>query len=209
MTISSLDHIIYATPDLDRAIEEIEALTGVAPVRGGSHPGRGTRNALLSLGPDTYIEILAPDPAQSADALALAHDRIPATGRIINWAAKCNDLEAALETAGAGGLDLGSIEPMSRSLPSGSRLDWRLTRGDLLGGGLVPFLIDWGQSPHPALTAPAGCTLRYFRAEHFDPVRVREQLSLIGLQDVLEISQGSSPRILAGLSTPRGNVVLQ
>jgi hypothetical protein len=208
MAVTGLDHIIYASPDLRRAMEEVRALTGVEPVRGGSHPGRGTQNALLSLGPDTYIEILAPDPAQSPDALALAADRIPATARIINWAAKCDDLEEALAIAGRGGLDLGRIEPMSRALPSGGELAWRLTRGALLAGGLVPFLIDWGESPHPAPSAASGCALEYLRAEHPDPVRVRDYLALLGLQDVLEVSRGPAPLIRAGLSTPGGSVEL-
>lgn len=37
-----LDHLVHATPDLDRTLAEIAALTGVRPVPGGSHPGRGT-----------------------------------------------------------------------------------------------------------------------------------------------------------------------
>lgn len=208
MTITGLDHIIYAAPDLHHAVEHVRALTGVAPVPGGSHPGRGTRNALLSLGPDTYVEILAPDPAQSAEALALATERIPATGRIITWAAKCNDLEEAANAAAGSGLDLGAIEAMSRLLPAGGELAWRLTRGASPGDGLVPFLIDWGASPHPASSAPSGCALRSLRAEHPDPVRIRDWLALLGLQDVLEVSRGPAPRILADLSTPNGDVVL-
>lgn len=208
MAILGLDHIIYATPDLQRAIDEVKTLTGVEPERGGSHRGRGTQNALFSLGPDTYVEILAPDPAQSTEALALAADRIPVTARVINWAAKCNDLEEAVKLAAEGDLDLGQIEPMSRFLPSGVQLHWQLTRGNTPGDGLVPFLIDWGESSHPAPSAPSGCALHSFHAEHPDPVRVRDYLALLGLQDVLEVSRGSVPRMFAELSTPNGLSVL-
>ena len=208
MAVTGLDHIIYATPDLEAAMEEIAALTGVEPMLGGSHTGKGTRNALLSLGPDTYIEILGPDPAQSAEELALAAERIPELNRIVTWAAKCDDLEAALQTASEGKLDLGHVEPMSRALPSGGQLAWRLTRGASPGDGLVPFLIDWGDSQHPAPGAPQGCSLRFFRAEHPDPARIREYLALLGLEGVLEVSEGPEPRLMAGLSTPNGEIVL-
>jgi glyoxalase-like protein len=209
MAVTGLDHIIYAAPDLERGIEEIRALTGVEPVRGGSHPGRGTRNALLSLGQATYIEILAPDPSQPAEARARAAERIPATARIIGWAAKCDDLEGAVSKASSRGLDLGRIESMSRTLPSGEQLAWRLTRGDSPGDGLVPFLIDWGESQHPALSAPSGCSLKYLRAEHPDPARIKNYVALLALHDVLEVTQGPVPRIFAGLSSPNGLIVIE
>lgn len=208
MAAGGLDHIIYAVPDLERGIDEVRTLTGVEPMRGGSHPGRGTRNALLALGSDTYVEILAPDPAQPPEALARAASRIPATARITTWAAKCDDLEDVVRTAGMSGLDLGRIEDMSRTLPSGDELTWRLTRETVQGDGLVPFLIDWGESAHPARSAPPGCTLRSLRAEHPDPVRIMHYLALLGLQDVLEVSRSPVPRMEAVLSTPAGEVVL-
>ena len=209
MAITALDHIVYASPDLSLAIERVSALTGVQPVRGGSHSGRGTRNALFSLGSDQDVEVLAPDPTQPPEALARATNRIPAKARITTWVAKCNDLEEAIRTAAQHGLDLGHIEAMSRSLPSGDQLSWRLTRGAEPGEGLVPFLIDWSTTPHPALSSPTGCALRFFRAEHPDPFRVRDYLALLGLQDALEVSYGPEPRLLAGLSTPNGEVVLE
>lgn len=38
-----VDHLVYATSNLERGMEEIERLTGVPPTLGGQHPGRGTR----------------------------------------------------------------------------------------------------------------------------------------------------------------------
>ena len=38
--------------------------------------------------------------------------------------------------------------------------------------GLVPFLIDWKDSPHPSASTPQGCTLVSLRGEHPDPAAV-------------------------------------
>ena len=44
--LSKVDHLIYATPDLDMTIAEMERRLGVKAAPGGQQPGRGTRNAL-------------------------------------------------------------------------------------------------------------------------------------------------------------------
>ena len=49
-----IDHLVFAAPDLDRAVDDLAARFGVRASAGGKHTGRGTHNALLSLGPATY-----------------------------------------------------------------------------------------------------------------------------------------------------------
>jgi hypothetical protein len=208
MTVLGLDHLIYGTPDLDAAVEEIAALTGVRPAYGGSHPGRGTRNALFSLGPDTYVEVIGPDPAQPPEAQALGGVRVPPQPRLVTWAAKCDDLEAAFEEARQRGLDLGEVQPMSRATPDGRLLEWRLTRGDLPGNGAIPFLIDWGSTAHPARSTPEGCSLIAFRAEHPQPDQVREWLAALDLDTQLPVEHADAPRLVAVLATPNGPVEL-
>jgi hypothetical protein len=57
-----IDHLVYGVPDLAEAIDVIAQQTGVRARFGGRYPGRGTHNALISLGHRQYLEIIALDP---------------------------------------------------------------------------------------------------------------------------------------------------
>ncbi len=203
-----IDHLVYAAPDLDAACAELEVRLGVRPSPGGHHTGRGTHNALLDLGDGAYLEVIGPDPDQpeparprgfGIDTLALA--------RLVTWAAKAPDIEQRVARAKGAGYDPGTVQAMSRMRPDGVNLAWKLTlRDELAADGLVPFLIDWGDTPHPSATATKGCRLVTFRAEHPRPSEVVLLLEAIG--ERLEVREGPHPRLIAEIACPRGRVEL-
>lgn len=97
---------------------------------------------------------------------------------------------------------------MSRERPDGQRLTWRLTAsGQAAGGWLVPFLIDWGESSHPARSAPGGIELKALRAEHPRPETVTPLLEALSVE--LAVTAGPTVRLIATLHTPGGTVELR
>lgn len=207
--ISRVDHLVYATPDLNRGIEEIEKLLGVRAPAGGQHPGRGTRNALVALGPTTYLEIIAPDPEQPPpkEPRPFGIDGLKES-KLVAWFVSGRDLEQLRSEAVRKGVPLGEVRSGSRRRPDGVQLSWRFTDpSTLVADGVVPLFIDWGDSPHPALTAAKGTTLVGLRAEHPDVRRVRGMLLLLGID--LPVKRGESPALIAVIESARGRVELR
>src|SRR5262245_2744198 len=159
--LDCVDHLVYATTDLERSIAELEACLGVRAAMGGQHPGRGTRNALVALSDDSYLEIVGPDPTQPRTHAPrwFGIDAITAPG-IVAWAAKRTALAGFVAEATRRGTRLGPVVSGNRKATNGVSLDWQFTDpATVVGDGLVPFFIDWGDSPHPAGSAPRGAAL--------------------------------------------------
>jgi hypothetical protein len=204
-----LDHLVYAVPDLDAGVADLEQRLGVRAAPGGPHAGRGTRNALIALGPESYLEIIAPDPAQPEPARGRWFGVDPrAPARLAGWAAKGSDLPRIVAAAAQRGVPLGEVMPGARTRPDGVELRWTLTNPDARSVfGLAPFFIDWGTSPHPAATAPRGPVLVALRAEHPRPDLVREPLAALGLD--LAVDPGPRPALVATLRIVSGLVELR
>jgi hypothetical protein len=207
--LAQVDHLVYATPDLTLGIETAEKLFGVRATPGGQHPGQGTRNALVALGPASYLEIIGPDPEQPKPAgpRRFGIDDLKAP-HLLTWVAKGKSLETFAADAKAHGVDLGAVIPGSRRRPDGVVLSWTYTDPRVvLADRLVPYLIDWGLSPHPSATAAKGVTLLSLRAEHPDADRVQAMLKQLGLD--LAVTRGPKPSLIATFDSPKGRVELK
>ncbi|WP_317446071.1 VOC family protein [Streptomyces collinus] len=200
-----LDHLVLATPELDATVVEFEQRTGVTPAPGGVHVGLGTRNYLVSLGGRSYLEIIGPDPEQPepVELRPFGVDRL-AGPRTVTWAISPPDLDATVTGARGHGHDPGPVHPMSRRTPDGTLLRWRLTdSGTALHGGLVPFLIDWGDSVHPTGSGLPVTPLLEVTATAPDPDQVRLALAALGT----ELALAEGPFALSfTVGTPRGPV---
>lgn len=200
---------MYATPDLQSGIECVEKLLCIRATLGGHHPGVGTRNAIVSLGPTSYLEIIGPDPAQDSfsGTRLFGIDQLT-TPRLVTWAANTGDVEQLAGYDLGGGIRLGEVGRGSRQTSQGVALSWRFTNPrTMIADGLVPFFIDWGDTPHPAQTAPPGAMLIDLRAEHPEPAHVRTMLSRLGLD--LRVSSGPRAALVALILSPRGSVELR
>src|SRR5229473_97723 len=213
---SLLDHFILGCDDLDRGIDFVEKHTGVRAAFGGVHPGRGTRNALLSLGERRYLEIMAPDPAQNVAPGApvpgsrpsqIAKLRELKEPRIVGWVAHPGDLDQFAARLREAGIAFLGPWPGSRQRPDGKVLQWKTLTLKDDHGGLLPFFIEWSaDSVHPSVDAPKGCTLRRFEAATPNPDDLTKITNLLHLD--VPISRADKSALQATIVGPKGELTL-
>lgn len=211
-----LDHLVVACATLVQGDAWLRAVAGVPSVAGGSHPGWGTHNRLLRLDARTYLELIAPDPAQPGPAVPrpfglddpALRRRIAERPRLVHYVCRVAKLDEAV--ARGHGYDPGPATSMTRGA-----LSWRITMPvDAAGasrrwtdaGRLQPTLIEWagGARPerHPLdALAPSGVTLRALRLCVPPglpwPAALREDPRIV-------IVPASQPALGAELMTPQG-----
>jgi catechol 2,3-dioxygenase-like lactoylglutathione lyase family enzyme len=201
-----LDHVLLGCNDLDRGIAFVEERTGVRAAFGGVHPGRGTRNALLSLGERRYLEIIAPDPKQDAvqpfAVQQLAVIKELTTPRLIGWAAHPGEIEAFTKKLRQSGMAIEGPWPGSRARPDGRVLSWKTISLADDRHGLLPFFIEWAaNSVHPSADAPGGCHLERFAVADPDPSELSKLFQRLGIDAPVE--RGDKPQLRARIAGPR------
>lgn len=150
-----IDHILYAVSDLESGASRFEEDLGLESIRGGPHPGWGTANWIVPLGPD-YLELVGVVDRAAAEASPFGRMVLEAGDGLVAWSVATEDLDHVADRLGL------QIVRGGRKRPDGVRLTWRAAGipDAMSSAGALPFFIQW-EGPgelHPGgdHTLPAG-----------------------------------------------------
>ena len=152
------------------------------------------------------MEVIAPDMAQDLKG-NLGSQLTTLPGPVLyTFAVSCPDIDATQSRLEAIGMQMPPPITMSRELASGQELVWRVARiGGHSFGPLIPFLIDWGNSPHPSESLPSECKLEDFWISHSNSMELNNVMQAIGVS--IECREGAAA-LHATLRTPAGLISL-
>ena len=209
-----LDHLVVAAATLDEGAAYLEEKLGVTVPAGGAHPLMGTRNRLMQLGGDAFLEIIAIDPDATPperprwyalDDPAM-QARIAKRPALITWVVRTDDIAG---TARAAIISPGPVIEGRRG-----DMVWQITvadDGSMPENGLIPTLIQWpdplnAHGPAPNM-AEMGCTLGKLTVSHPEPDRMRAALKSMGAEHLADVIKGT-PYLEATIDCPKGIVTL-
>ncbi|SIN80821.1 VOC family protein [Vannielia litorea] len=192
----AFDHIAVLCERLEDGVAHVREALGVTCDPGGVHEAFGTHNALLSLGGEEYLEVIAVDPAGRAPGRPrwFDLDRFSGPPVLARWVCRVDDLDAAVAAHPGAGVPMALQRGAYR---------WAMAvpeDGILPLDNLHPALIEW-QGPHPAPRLPErGLRLRRLIVAH-PQVAV---LDALGLDDARVTLTTGDTGLAAQIDTPDG-----
>lgn len=156
-----IDHVSYAAgPEgLQATAAQLGEQLGVTPLDGGVHPRFGTRNIVLPLADDRYLEVVealdhpASDKAPFGQAVKARSNR---GGGWMAWVVAVDDLAPVEERLGRSAVE------GHRHTPEGVQLQWlQIGVRNVIDHGNLPFFVKWVSAPesHPSRLAPSTARL--------------------------------------------------
>ena len=209
-----VDHVSYAAErdGLKATAQRLSKLLGVKPVDGGIHPRFGTRNIILPLAHERYVEVVtvldhpASDKAPFGQAVRA---RSEDGGGWLGWVVSVDDMSEAEKRLGRKSV-VGS-----RRRPDGVELSWRqLGVNGLIADPQLPYYVKWDdETLHPSVGATTNVTISGLQIAG-DSERVCEWLGLPADQtstviDFTFVAPHGTPGLLAvTFDTPKGPVTI-
>lgn len=146
-----IDHVIYATADLDAAAARVEAALGLRAVVGGRHEGLGTHNRIVPIGDGSFVELLAvadPDEAGRSALGGALQARIAHGEGLLGWAVAVEDVGSVAARLGTSTSTI--ARPGMTACLAGL--------GESLAEPYLPFFVQRGDArpapPDPGSTGP-------------------------------------------------------
>jgi catechol 2,3-dioxygenase-like lactoylglutathione lyase family enzyme len=197
-----LDHIAWAVPDTEAAVEVLRARTG-AEIVGPTEPeaGQWYLSAGLPLQEGRFLEVIGPAPGVTGHPFGEILRSLPEP-RLLFWYVRAVDWDEVDYRVRALGWPLNRIEEVDdprfhayRRAGFGERLD-----------PVVPNIIEWRRR-RPGSEDDGDCTLTDFRLGHPDPAPISRLLQAIDCD--MEVDTAPRPSLSLELDTPNGPMRLE
>lgn len=138
-TVTTLDHVIWAVPDITPVTDSLRRDHGLLVLPGGRHPAWGTRNAIVPLA-GAYLELVQVDDPEApmVGFTARVAEVAAAGGGLALWCERVDDIGAEAAVRGY------EVVPGTRENDDGSVLSWRVAGiPQACATPVLPFLIQW------------------------------------------------------------------
>lgn len=209
-----VDHVSFAAEPagLQATAQRLAEAIGVEPLDGGIHPRFGTRNMILPLAHERYIEVVEVLDHPSADKAPFGQAvraRSEQGGGWMGWVVAVDDLGVVEQR-----LERESV-PGSRRMPDGREFSWRqIGVKGLMSDPQLPFFIKWDEgSDHPSADNHSDVVIESLMVAG-DPERVHDWLGLPATETSSVITfefvapHGQPGLLSVTLSTPKGTVTI-
>jgi len=212
-TAHSLDHIVIAAKTLKQGIDYVADHLGMEPQPGGQHTRIGTHNALLSLGADCYLEVIAIDPELPTpnrprwfglDQIDI-QSQLEHSPRLLHWVVRTSNIK---HTQNIAPQLFGPIQSMTRN-----QLEWLITiptDGSLPSGGVIPSLIQWLTDPPPSTLLPdRNLRLSGLELGTATPDLTNSILEQLQLTAAITVRHARTTSLKATVTTPNGTRIIE
>jgi len=209
--ITNMDHLVIAAADLDQGISYIKKHLGVDIPFGGVHEQMGTHNHLMKIGDHEFLEVIAVNPrGKNPERPRWFGFDDPYIRRQINrkplfltWVINTDHIHECIDRSE---ISFGRPELISRG-----NLNWYFalpSDGRLIAGGILPYVIQWQTTHHPAKDMfDGGCRLKKLSIFHPNPSWLSRVLAALKSESLVEINPlpaGNTPYLEAVFDTPIG-----
>lgn len=207
--IKLIDHLVYCVHDLDVSIEHFYEAYGLKATIGGKHANQGTRNALINLGNNCYLELLAIDKENKS----IARNRwmgidLLQVDKFTRWAMGSSQIDSLSKSLREYNEILGQSIQGERLKPDGTLLSWKMTvPASHPEVELMPFLIDWSDSvSYPTDGLDQQGQLIELQLLHPEPDKLKPAFIELGID--IPIEKNEEVSIKALIEGPMGRFVI-